>query len=805
MLDRSHTVRFLFLIALSLIGTGSLGAQSPVVRIGIVQDGPWERNDEIRVAFENEISNLLGRAFDVSFPAEKRIEADWSADGIREGIDRLLSDPEVDILLALGPRSSNNVARRGTLPKPALAAFVIDAELQGIPIRFDPELGRPISGVANLSYVVVGTDVQRELRFFREIVPFKKLTFLTSLGLSEAIPELEDRLTGALAGLDVEHSVVAVRRSASEALQAIPADTEAVYVAPLLQLGPGEFELLVDGLIERRIPSFSMWGRSEVERGLLSALGLDLDYLRIARRIALNVQRILLGEDPSEFPVDFERGERLTINMSTARAIGFFPSWGMITEAELLNEEDRTDAGRQVSLASAAHEAVFANRDLAAAERIITGGLERIRRARSDLFPRIGVGSSGSVIDKDRAQAGFGSVGRQTYAGSIGVSQVIYSEQVRAGLDIERHLQVSREQERDGLRLDVIRDAAVAYLNVLASKTVERVRKDNLRLTRTNLELARSRQRLGAASAAEVYRWENQIANNRREVIDASAVRNQAEMVLNRILHRPLEESFSTAEATLDDPEIISSFQRLSPYINNYGLFDVFRDFMVQEAFDASPELKRLDAAIAAQRRALLATERSFYLPELSAQAEISTFTQIGSSALPSFPGLAIPGIGNVNWNLGFGASLPLYTGGGRRAERGQAEEELARLLLDRESVQERVEQRTRSTLHSAMASWAGIELSQDAADAARNNLDLVADAYAQGVLDILDLLDAQNAALVAELVAANSIHSFLIDLMEVERAVGRFDFFVASEQEREFLGRLNSFYEAAGYPVTPR
>ena len=180
MLDRSHTVRFLFLIALSLIGTGSLGAQSPVVRIGIVQDGPWERNDEIRVAFENEISNLLGRAFDVSFPAEKRIEADWSADGIREGIDRLLSDPEVDILLALGPRSSNNVARRETLPKPALAAFVIDAELQGIPIRLDPELGRPISGVANLSYVVVGTDVQRELRFFQEIVPFKKLTFLTS-------------------------------------------------------------------------------------------------------------------------------------------------------------------------------------------------------------------------------------------------------------------------------------------------------------------------------------------------------------------------------------------------------------------------------------------------------------------------------------------------------------------------------------------------------------------------------------------------------------------------------------------------
>ena len=729
----SNAVCVLFLIVLSLIGTGLLPAQSPAVRIGIIQDGPWERNDEILEAFENEISNLLGPSFDVSLPTQKRIEADWTAGGIREAVDRLLSDPEVDILLAVGPQSSNDVARRRTLPKPALAAFVIDAELQGIPIRFDPLLARPISGVPNLSYVVIGTDVAREVRFFQEIVPFEKLTFLSSRGLSEAIPELRDRLTSALADLGAEGSVVAVDRSASDALRTIPADTEAVYITPLLQLSPGEFDLLVDGLIERRLPSFSMWGRSEVERGLLSALALDLDYRRIARRIALNVQRILLGEDPAEFPVDFERGERLTINMATARAIAVFPSWGMITEAELLNEEDRTDIGRQGSLASVAREAVFANRDLRAAERTLTGGLERIRRARADLFPRIGVGSSGNVIDKDRAQAGFGSAGRQTYAGSVGLSQVIYSDQVRAGLDIERHLQVSRQQERDELRLDVIPDASVAYLNVLASKTVERVQKDNLRLTRANLELARSRQRLGAASAAEVFRWENQIANNRREVIDASAVRNQVEMALNRILHRPLEESFSAEEATLDDPEIISSFQRLSPYINNYGLFDVFREFMVQEAFDASPELKRLDAAIAAQRRALLATERSFDLPEVSAQAEISTFTQIGSGALPAFPGLVIPGVGNVNWNLGFGASLPLYTGGGRRAERGQAEEELARLLLDRESVQERVEQRTRSTLHSAMASFAGIELSQDAADAAGNNLDLVTDAYTQG------------------------------------------------------------------------
>ena len=42
---------------------------------------------------------------------------------------------------------------------------------------------------------------------------------------------------------------------------------------------------------------------------------------RMARRIALNLQRILLGDDPGTLPVDIERTEVMTINMATARAI----------------------------------------------------------------------------------------------------------------------------------------------------------------------------------------------------------------------------------------------------------------------------------------------------------------------------------------------------------------------------------------------------------------------------------------------------------------------------------------------------
>ena len=70
-------------------------------------------------------------------------------------------------------------------------------------------------------------------------------------------------------------------------------------------------------------------------------------------------------------------------------------------------------------------------------------------------------------------------------------------------------------------------------------------------------------------------------------------------------------------------------------------------------------------------------------------------------------------------------------------------------------------------------------------------------------MLSIIDLLDAQNASLVADQVAANSIFDFLIDLMEVQRAVGKFDFFLSVEEREAWFNRLEAFFTQAG--VRPR
>ena len=79
------------------------------------------------------------------------------------------------------------------------------------------------------------------------------------------------------------------------------------------------------------------------------------------------------------------------------------------------------------------------------------------------------------------------------------------------------------------------------------------------------------------------------------------------------------------------------------------------------------------------------------------------------------------------------------------------------------------------------------------------NNLELVSDAYSQGLVSIIDLIDAQNAALVADLGAATAVYDFLVDWVEVERAVGRFSLFMTADERSEFFVRLEAFVAASG------
>lgn len=748
------------------------------VHLGVVTDGPAPRSDLYADSLRREIRALLEGEFVVE---EVLLEGDWTTATVEAHLDALLADPQIDVVLAAGLTASSAAVRRRDVPRPLIAPFVVDAEVQAAP--FD----HGASGVENLVYVTFAPTVEEDLELLRELASVDDVAFLHQALPAETVDVVERKIRETAEGIGMRVSMIEIPADPAEALSRVPADADAVFLLPLLHMTEPQIGELARGFIERRLPSFTATP-GEVELGILASVTEGDNLTRLARRVAILVQRILLGEDAGTLPVLFERHRRLSLNVETARAIGIHPSFAIEADARLVGERSGATA-RPLRLAEAVYEAVDANRDLAALEQSVAARREDVRVARAARLPQLDVSATGIAIDGDR-----GSVfqAQRSLEAGVGLRQLVYSDAVWSDVEIRERLLEGSREELEALRLDVIRASATAYLNVLQAETLERITKQNLQLTRENLERARTRVQIGVANRSEVLRWQSQLANNRRDVIEAAARRNVAEIELNRIRNRPLEEPFATVEVGLEDPGLASSDERILRYLRNRHVFRLFRAFNVLEAVRNSPELRQLDAAIAAAERGLVQARRSFYVPEIGLEARVDKRLHEGGA------GADDPrGFDDLDWQIGVQASLPLFAGGARAAARARAELELEELRERRRAAVLRVDQRLRSTMHLAGASMAGIDLARQAAAAARESLELVSDSYARGVVSIIELLDAQNQAFVAELSAANALYQFLLDLMEVERAVGRFDFFTTAEEREAYIGRLEAYRAA--------
>ncbi len=98
------------------------------------------------------------------------------------------------------------------------------------------------------------------------------------------------------------------------------------------------------------------------------------------------------------------------------------------------------------------------------------------------------------------------------------------------------------------------------------------------------------------------------------------------------------------------------------------------------------------------------------------------------------------------------------------------------------------------------------IALSRRARDSAEANLQLVQDKYAKGKAGITDLLDAQNEALRQEQAASLAVYQFLLDYLELQRAVSWFEADHTPEEARVWRERFLAYHAGqAGEKGTPR
>jgi outer membrane protein len=807
----SSLMIMLLILSFSIAQTTSSGIP---LHIGVIFDGPWDKNQELFELIKKEVTDVAIGNYKIIFPADKCLVGDWSVDGSRNLNEQLLTDPEVDLIIGFGVFSSQDLAQRGSLPKPIIAPIVINPEKQHIPIQAGT------SGIHNLNYLVYPQTFIRDFSLFREMVPFKKLVFLTSKRFHDGVPPTrpDDEEISKVLG----SAFVTIRFDdyAEHALAVLPADADAVYL-DVIPLSRVEFEKLVHGLIARRLISFSSIGETEVRAGIMFAANPDI-FPRMIRRIALNIQRIMMGEDPGSLAVNFPAGKKLYINVTTANSIGIFPKWTTLLEAELINPVTPEPSALHLPLASAIQRISTENLDVQSKMKELNAQQKNIALARSILLPQLDLNATGVQIDQDRAAAAY--MPERTATAEISLNQVLFSESAFANLSIQSSLYRAKENEFEANRLNNIMDGAAAYLNYLRVKKIYLILLDNLRVTRSNLELAQIRQSTGVAGAEEPLRWEIEIARMRQDVMALHSLMTQTGFILNQILNLPLSQPLNLDDLAIDDATLFISDKKLQSYLEDPLSLAILTEYMVKEGLDRAHELHQLDAVIQAQQRALTSSRNAFFLPNIGAFVrynnnfykssqprpfQLSNIPAPPAGLDPSVP----PYLGQLfsavtpdlpdrhDWTVGIQFSFRVFSGLSKLANEQKAGEQLKQYQLQRQATADRLALRIRSEMQNAKSTYFAIHQTRLRLEAARKTLDLVTDSYSRGAVSILNLLDAQNAQLYANQLTTHAYYDFMITYFQLQRAMGQFDMLITPEKRDEFLQKLIQFMETTRKP----
>lgn len=757
------------------------------VDIAIVMDGPSELLNKISEKTEKELTLLARDEFQVRFSRRPQFTGNWTIKGVQNALRSALEDPDSEIVYAVGVLATRIAADPALkLNKPVLGGMVLDADALGLP--YDKAQGR--STKENFSFVVSPAQIERDFEAFKQMIPFREVDILIDEKIytpyeplfSEALTQKEEKF-------GFNGNIVLVEQEAQEALDRVRETTEAVYFTPAFQLSEGEKQKLIDGINQKKIPSFSLFGLRDVQRGVLAGLAGD-NTLRISRRIALNLQQMMLGTPARDLPVYLKAETQLALNAETAVAIDFVPGFSILNRAEVLFP-DAFVKGEYLSLESAMILAAKNNVDLAVERARTEGARQQQFQALSTLLPQAQSNIEFTHIDKERAVKSF-SFEHRTTAG-FQASQILFDDAVWTNFRASIRNYKGQVFEEESVLLDVIETAAKRYLDYLSAQSLLQVEIDNLKLTQSNLDLARVREQVGTAGPEEVYRWEAQEANQKASVNDAKRAFEQARVALNQSLGVDENRRWNAKDIYLADDDFYFLDNRISGYINNTRQLAVFRRFVVEEAYRNSPELKAIQKGIAAQKLILNQLKRRFVLPSASTiltydnELEEKDF-RTGIFAEPN----------HHDWFFGVTATYPLFEGGGRIADIKQAEAQLDELKQTYERARQLLAQRAQSSVYSVEASHPNIRLNRQAADRANKNLEVVQDKYAQGILPIIDLLDAQNQAFTQNQSAAIAVYEYLKDLIEFERSLSWFETTKNEEENFGFLERFKFFMEGS-------
>ena len=387
------------------------------------------------------------------------------------------------------------------------------------------------------------------------------------------------------------------------------------------------------------------------------------------------------------------------------------------------------------ALALAYHNAPVLRAERAALDATNEGYVQ----ARAGYLPSV---SASASIGRSRSDDGSSVDELDPKTASLTATQPLFrGGQTRAGVDVAKaQIDAGRANLRS-VEQTVFLNVVSAYMDVIRDQKALAIRRSNIEALRKQLDAADIRFKVGEITKTDVAQ-----AQARLSAARAAASGAEAALASSRARYKEL---VGQAPGTLEVPA-------------NRADIPSDMDAALQQAWANTPQVEAADAGVAIARKSVVIA-RAQGLPRLSLQASASR-AEDSIAAGSERDSTAITAV----------ASMPLYAGGsissGVRA--ALANENRARIQLD---------QTRRSVESQLVASWTGLEAARMSLEASQAQEQAAAFAYdgvqqeaEVGLRTTLDVLDAQQEYLSAQLAVVSAERDVLVSQHTVLAATGQ-------------------------------
>jgi len=404
----------------------------------------------------------------------------------------------------------------------------------------------------------------------------------------------------------------------------------------------------------------------------------------------------------------------------------------------------------------------------------LDGFESNVQAATGNFLPTLGVGADWNWTRSDKKGIGTTVIGGnvipvlgateqvRTYQWSVGSRWTLFdglsnfATHSQSKTDLE-----SAEFTLDRLKQDIVFTTTSLFYDIMNKKKQLEVNEDNLKWNEKNLETIRERNKLGAATLADVYQQEVATGNAELEII---RTQNQLEVAKNELLfylgldvlkEYTFSDEITDEEAELFKTDLSEDYAKISDFVTN--------------ALNNRLDYRSAQLDLNSAKDGVTIAE-SGHWPSLTAQAGYF------------WEGNNLANIDNRKvLNVGLGLDFPLFLGWSVTNQVQFAQVDVKNKEIELTDLERDIKRQLQQTFLDLQAAYKFLKVSEKNISFADENLKIEQEKYSLGSGKLLDVL-----------IANSNYTNALTDLINAQ-----FVYLVLSEQLKYYVGVLDfSQYE---------